>query len=79
MLYISLAYYASPTREPSSCQSAPTLLRECDEGLTKKSVAKVRISEQKAKFYLDFFEMQPGKLLPYRQIFLHFYSKFTKN
>ena len=72
MLYISLAYYASPTREPSSCQSAPTLLRECDKGLTKKSVAKVRISEQKAKFYLNFFEMQPGKLLPYRQIFLHF-------
>ena len=33
VLYISLAYHASPTREPSSCQSAPTLLQGCDEGV----------------------------------------------
>jgi len=40
MLYISLAYYASPTREPSSYQSAQRLRETPTRGLTYNIVCK---------------------------------------
>ena len=41
MLYISLAYHASPTREPSSYQSAQRLHETPTRGLTHKIACKI--------------------------------------
>ena len=50
MLYISLVYHASPTREPSSYQHTPTLLEGATRGLTRKSVAKITNCSETTKY-----------------------------
>ena len=55
MLYISLAYHASPTREPSSYQSTQCLRETPTRGLTIKSIAKLNNYCQIAKLYPIFF------------------------